>query len=243
MSGLLNADFQARYEPNLAAGQAESTLMIGYMQRGLWLMSSVDQNGAVYDQSNQARTLTNANAVTFGYTGLAPYSAYNGVNQCLWRADEAGLRITDGLTMVAWVYNRAWTAPFGNTVFAKDDAAANRSYGISISNLGVPACYIFAPVTLVFSTVTHSLDTWYFVAGRFIPNTEIAIWSDLTKTTNVVAIPAAIAANASPFQLGGIVGSGSWMNGFISLAGLYAGAWSDTQIENLFQQTRSLFGK
>jgi hypothetical protein len=99
----LSTAFPRRAETSFAWGNAISYYLGLPGLRAFWPMSSVNETGNVYDLSGQGRTLTNNNAATFGVYGLQSYATFNGVNQYLSRADEAGLDITGELTMGCWI--------------------------------------------------------------------------------------------------------------------------------------------
>lgn len=72
----LAAHFPRRTEPNFAWGNAMSLMQNLPMLRGLWGFGSVDENGALIDQSGQGRLLSNNNTVPFGIEVLAPYADF-----------------------------------------------------------------------------------------------------------------------------------------------------------------------
>jgi len=51
--------------------------------RGLWTFGSVDEDGRVYDYSEQGRQLTDNATVTYGYEDAIPYAEFNGTTQYL----------------------------------------------------------------------------------------------------------------------------------------------------------------
>jgi hypothetical protein len=47
-----------------------------------------------------------------------------------------------------------------------------------------------------------ALGQWYFLAGRFIPSTEVAVFANGDKTVNTTAIPSSINSSAQDFEVG-----------------------------------------
>jgi len=255
---LLSVDLQARYEPNFALANAISTLLALPGLRGLWTMSSVDENGDALDLSEQGRTLTNNNTVTFGRDGLAPYANFvSASSQYLSRADEAGLDITGtesyianpGLTLGGWFY--ATTAP-GTTgievlIAKRIGGASNVAYTIHRTNGGAGGVVdggIGNGVTTNLATTSSVMqaNTWYFLAMRFTPSTEVAIFLNDEKDTVATAF-ASIVNNNKAIGIGAYGnGSGGFLDGRASLCFLCASALPDAIINNIYRQTRALFG-
>ena len=248
MVALLKPDFQYRYEPQFALAHAMS-LPLGMAQlRGFWPMSSVDENGDVYDLGGQSRTLTNNNAATFGVDGLAPYAEFDGVNQYLSRTDEAGLSITGALTAGGWFWaNTTISTP---AVLAKDIIGGGTG-GYVMQVGGTPvfvAVYVVTPVTHSGTVSFNRVNTneWFFAAMRYTPSTEIACWLNETKSINTTSIIAAIPDGTSPFLIGaepdGAGGVIAHFDGRIAFPFICAAALSDAAIFAIYEQTRPLFG-
>jgi hypothetical protein len=226
--------------------------------RGFWPMSAFSSAGAAYDQSGNGRTLTYNGNPVFGYDGLAPYCAYDGTGDYHTRADEAGLDITGtetyvdaayrGLTMGGWFNPAAFTAAAVQGLMGKFSAGVNqRSYilrtdpagGVrfTINNTGAAAGN-----QTVTSPTAMSINSWYFIVGRFDPGTEIAVFVNGIKETAVAGIHANLFSGASDFDIGGGGGGVDLSTIKASLCFLCAAALSDAHISSLFQQTRGAFG-
>ena len=242
MVDLLKADFAGRDEPNVAAGNALSTMLLLPELRGLWAFGSVNESGQVLDHSGQGRTLSNTGAVARAAAGLVPYAVFSGANY-LSRADEAGLDITGALTFGGWFY--ATAIGVDQTVLSKwTFTTPQRAYRINILAGGQGNAYVSSDgtaLTQVTSTAVLAAQTWYFMAGRFTPSTELAVFLNDEKTTNTVGIPAAIFNSSAAFMIGGVNAAAS-LTGRAALCFACAAALSDAVVNNLYMQTRAIFG-
>ena len=215
--------------------------------RAFWPMSSVNESGNALDLSGQARTLTN-NATTLRviYEGFVNYFNFNGSTQYLSRADEAGLDITGALTLGGWFWTDSIT--FSKSLLSKDNVSAGtRSYllydnggsselGFLVSGDGTAGIFVLTPTGKLTS------GQWHFCLGRYTPSTEIAVFIDNQKTTNVTSIPASLFNGATNFTIGTRSDAGaSFLNGRATLCFLCADDLPDVLIQSLFAQTRSFF--
>jgi hypothetical protein len=242
---LLAARFQNRAEPNFAAANVTSTFQLLQNLRGFWPFSSLTDTWAAADLSGQGRTLTNTGPCPSVMLGLLPTLTFTGATY-LSRADEAGLDITGGLSVCGWFKptNLAaqvdlitkWTNAGNQAAYALSITATGRPM-FAICNTGVPG----AAVLIQGTAGDISINNWYFIGGRFIPNTEVTVFINLTKYTNAAAVPAAIFNSSAALLVGGVNGAATLIgNG--TLCALAAAAWSDTVFNNLYEQTKVLFG-
>jgi len=270
MVNLLASDFQRRYEPQFAWGNAVSMFLQLPGLRGFWPMSAVDSSGNAQDQSGHAHHLTYTGNPVYGLDletakTLAPYIRFDGTGDYLTRTDEADLDITGtetyfesegsdkgarmGLTLGGWFYPEDDTND--QNLISKWDAASNeRSYALnlmgSVANDPV-AFYISDDGTNtdnVTSTATTTMNTWAFVAARFNDadsGTEQAIWYNGTKTTDTTA-RASVHSGTADFLIGGQDGGSGLFTGRASLCFLCAAALPDVVLWALYYQTRALFG-
>lgn len=250
MVNMLSAFFQRRSEPNFAVANAISTYLTLPQLRGFWPYSSVNEAGNAYDLSGQGRILTNTGPAPFGVAGLAPYASLDGATQYFSRADEAGLDVTGALTIGGWVYASALVAASFYTIAAKSAGAGVRGYTIYIGNgansvLNGQVSVDGTATTMVTTSYDVTAANWRFIAMRYTPSTELALFDTpgnvLTKTTNVVAIPAASVNNNQALTFGARSDAATKFNGRLALCWLCAGAVSDLAITNLYQQTKALF--
>jgi len=251
---LLGVSLQKRNEANFALGNIASMLSGIPGLRGAWIASSFDENGDIFDISEQGRDVSYNGTPEFDYSALIPYATFDGVNDYFERLDEAGLDITGtetyvasakrGLTIGGWFY-------FENTptfqLMTKALFLNDLSYYLWI-NAGVPQLTISSggsaiTATSVISTETAAQNTWYFIVGSYDPSTEMNIYINNTKTQLAAGVPASIFSGAADFQIGGLDGAATnRLEGRFSFGFLSAMFLSDTIIGNLWQQSRSLFG-
>lgn len=220
-------------------------------------MSSVAEAGAAYDLTGQGRTLTRNTGMSYTYqnNGLIPYATFAGATGYLYRADESGLdilgtesyyaAIVRGLTMGGWF----WVDTFDATstpYMGKWQNANQQSY--LLNNLGA-ASYSFRVTTdgstqvAVTSTVTRATGEWIFLIGRFDPSTELAIFVNNQKDTNVAGVPASIFNGNSNFEVGRENVNGTYLDGRACHCFLSSQMIEDSTLTTLWHQTRALFGK
>lgn len=223
--------------------------------RGYWPMGAFDSSGNAIDQSGNARTLTYTGNPTFNYTTEGgPYCDYDGTGDYHSRADEAGLDFLGteayiataarGLTIGGWFQIDTATA-YG--LMAKGDAAAaSSSFELYLSNTAVTFRIVNAAAyTTVTLTTAISTATWYFVAGRFDPSTELKAYiksSSSASDINTTSIPASIANSAAAFTIGALAGGVTPLNGRAGMCFTCAMLLSDTAIDNIYQNTKAFYG-
>lgn len=225
---------------------------------GLWYPGNVQRStGNIYDYSGQGRTLTYNGNPTINYlTNGVSYADLDGAGDYWSRADETDLRITGteswaanpGLTFGGLFYSTANPGASGAGLISKLSTSGQYNYALLNNSFLVnPLMYISGDgtnLTSVSSSITPGTGVWYFVTGRFVPSFSadifVGISSGMTKTSNIVGIPASIFAGTSSFSVGDY--SAQYHTGYYSIAFLCASALSDAIIQSLFQQTRSLYG-
>lgn len=226
--------------------------------RGLWYPGSLDQTGAIYDQSGQGRTLTyNGNPTLNLYNNLIPYFDYDGTGDYHSRADEAGLDITGtettiaaarrGLTFGGWFWFDTLT--LGQSIMGKYNGTGDqRSYLLFFaSGTSTPAFAASSNGTAgtfqqANSPVTVVTGQWNFLVCRFTPSTEMACFANGEKGVNTTAINASIHAGTAIFTLGTSAALGSPIDGRCALAFLAASIFPDELINYLWQRSRPLLG-
>ncbi len=249
---LLMPDFQKRNEPNFAWGNTISMFRSLTGLRGFWPMGSVDENGDVFDLSNQARTLTNNNVVTFDYDGLVPYAQFvNASTQFLSRADEAGLDITGteaeivngGITFGGWFFlDNLSTA---QAVIGKFNSAGQRSYRLvylsSSNRFRMTLSSDGTAQSNTDSTVVVVVSQWFFVVGRLQTGSEESIFVNGTQDDLGSGIAGIFNSTASLDIGANNGGVTNLLDGRVSMNFLCAGALSDAIIQTLFQQSRAMY--
>lgn len=226
--------------------------------RALWYPGSMDQAGSIYDQSGQGRTLTYAGNPALRLTStFVPFLRFDGVGDWMSRADEVGLRTLGtetsivssqrGCTMGGWFRFSTPSSP-STTIYdlmSKNAAGANRGprlFNNGASGLTFNVSNTGAAVSDSITGIVPTVDTWYFIVGRFTTSTDISLFVNGTKTTAATATASLFAVTA-PYAIG-VLGNlaanpyvGDWALGFLCGAALL-----DAHITKLFNVTRSLFG-
>jgi hypothetical protein len=224
--------------------------------RGLWMMSTVDSGGLVYDASGLTQTLSQANTPTYGVQGLVPYVNLD-VNQALYRTDEANLSMTGALTQLTWIQFHTDMTGIADYFYSKylelgDNCsymlykpATNKfTFGVSDNGKGIGGANWF---TVDDVGVNYVINKWFFVVGRYTPSTEVALFVNnhttrvLNKYTNVTTIPASIKDGTAELAIGRGNGT-NYHDGYVAVSALCAAALSDTTIKALFAHSRALFG-
>lgn len=217
--------------------------------RAFWPMSSVDESENVYDISGQGRTLSPQTNPSFGTAGpaqLTPYLLLNG-SHYMSRADEAGLDITGTLTIGGWFYRDVGGTTQG-LISKWINGGDQRSYRLVLGSgnaLTFTVCSdgTSATTTGIGSSSNTPEAAWFFGAGRYTPSTEVAVFLNTTKTTNLTSVPSSIFSGTGDFFLGAIGGAGSnLLDGRIALPFVSAAALTDQTLLELFHTTRTLFG-
>ena len=257
----LSAHFQKRWEANFAWCNAVGGGLLLPALRGFWPTSSLQYTAAdqVVDLSGQRNHLTNNDVAQTNYTDLAPYIELDGQSQYLSRADGGQANWADitglepyvnaavrGLALGGWFYfDEAPGAP--EVLMAKwDDGTPLRSYILrrtvaglaefAVSNNGVAVSSVTSAGTVLQS------NTWYFIAGRFHPSTELKLWVDEATFTAATAV-ASIWDSGVAFTVGRYADavSGGYLNGRVSLLWLCAARLHDAAIDSMFYQSAALF--
>lgn len=214
--------------------------------RGLWAFSSVNESGNIIDLSGQGRTLTNNGTATRAIlpSGL-PYAIYNGSTQYFSRADEAGLDITGALTIGGWFYAAALAdvGLIGKFAFT---AGNYKSYLLRILDAtGAIRFTVSADgsASVAINTATGiATGSWHFIAGRFTPSTEIAVFVDGVKTVNTTSIPASLYNSNQPLQIGAYDAGTKLFTGRSAPCFLSAAAIPDDLLYAHYAMARPLLG-
>lgn len=213
--------------------------------RGFWPASSVDETvTGVRDLSEQGRTLTiNGGATRNIYNNVIPYIDLNGSTQYLSRADEAGLDVPGNLMFGGWFW--VDTLPGANAgLIGKYAATGNqRSYLLFLLSSGVIRLVVSGNGTAAVTVDSAAITTgkWNFVAGRYAPSSEIAIFVNGQKATNTTSIPATLFNSTAALQIGAFEAA-NFLDGRAALCFVCATSFSDELTSQLFQRTRGMFG-
>ena len=223
--------------------------------RGQWLFHSVNRSGTLFDTSEQGRSLTNTGSVTFATDDYLPHGILNGSSQYFTRTDEAGLRVTDALTLISVPNFDAAPGAFEPIAGKWRTTTANRSFllsrnvsGNAVANVSVDGS---ANTTSTSTTVITASD-WAYCAMRFDPSTELAVFlgfqggneGALEKVVNTTSIPASIFNSSAAFSLG-VLNAGTTPSNHtackISQTILIASAVPDEILNQHYTQVRALY--
>lgn len=242
VDGLRN-EYVTLYSPTTSLGNIVSMSLGIPGLRGYWTLGSQDENGDTYDISGQGRTLTGSADPVLGQTGLIAYSDFTRASsQSYTRADEAGLDITGNLTLGCWVqFDAASTGAYVGMLTKWE--TDKKSYALYKSDGDVIYAAVSTDCTTTFSigdaAANYATGKWFFVLGRFIPSTELALFVNGTWYSNTTSVPASICDSAAAFNVGNL--NGSYLDGRMCHAFLSAFALSDTYIEAYYAHTKALF--
>ena len=260
MVDLLSPEFMSRNE--------EATARIAMLPmainlpglRGLWMYGSIDETSQVFDHSEQNRTLSvQANgSIAFGNHGCKPYVESSGsANNYLRRADEAGLDLTDEISVYSWVWfdldpsgfqlyfckwrettpgQRSWYLArnsSGQAVFKVED---NVGSAATLNNTVAP---IVPKEQWTFNAGTMKLSTGdmdIFTSGLDGNGKQRLYQRSATAVRNNLAN-----SNADLTQFAD--GNGlSRLDGRLAFTAIYAAKHEDYMVQQFYEFTKSLFG-
>lgn len=223
----------------------------GAVNRATPLLLDVSKNGLHLTRNGDAEVALDP------FVPFAPYLNLDGTGDYFSHADDAKLDITGteviidsslrGLTMMMWVYFASSATQ--QSLMSKYLPTGNqRGYLIQFDPFGMRLQFFLSSTgsnTPNLSSANDSITvaTWHFVAARFTPSTEMALWTDDTKATTTTSIIASIFNNTSTFRIGEIGSVGLPLNGRIAFPLVCASALPDVVIETFYQMTAPLFGK
>lgn len=173
-----------------------------------------------------------------GSYGMAPYIAYNGSSNYSTRSAGA-LKGLSGFTVGGWFQMTS-----GDFLVGVWQTAANQVWRLYV-NVSAPTFYVSSTGANSFSVAAASITAgaWYFVAARYTPSTELAIWLNDTKTTNTTSIPASLYDSASAnFSVGSDHGGSNLLTGKVSMLWMSHEPLADNLLTLLFQMSRHLYG-
>lgn len=177
-------------------------------------------------------------AVDQGSYGMAPYVAYNGSANYSTRSAGA-LKGLNGFTVGGWFQMTS-----GDFLVGVWQTAANQVWRLFV-NSSAPTFYVSSTGANSFSVAAGNITAgqWYFIAARYTPSTELAIWLNATKTVNTTSIPASLYDSASAnFSVGGDHGGSNLLTGKVSMLWMTHEPLADNHLTLLFQMSRHLYG-
>jgi hypothetical protein len=246
-------------------GQSIGEVMSAYMflpaLRAFWPFSSqvFNAGGVSYlaDVSGHSRHMAARNAPTYGILNdILPYGIFDRASsQSFNRPDEPEMypAPTYGLTIGCWCSNTAAQADGTyqgliskwGTVIGEDKAGLGMDFFVDPATHLTHAAFRVDETgvgnTEVVHTTTVAVNSWHFVAGRFTPSTEIAVFDNGVKVVNTTSIPASINRPDKDFVIGGYDVK-NYLSGYITLAFVCADALPDAILARIFKVTRHFFG-
>lgn len=173
-----------------------------------------------------------------GSYGMAPYIAYNGSSNYSQRVAGA-LKGLSGFTVGGWFQMTG-----SDTLMAVWSPSLNQVWRLYV-NGSAPTFYVSSTGANSFSVAAANITAgqWYFVAARYTPSTELAIWLNDTKTTNTTSVPASLYDSTSAaFTIGSDHGGSNLLTGKASLCWMSHEPLADNHLTLLFQMSRHLYG-
>lgn len=246
-------DFPRRLDPSYAWGQAIGGILLTPALRGLWSGGSIDEHKGIVDLSGQGRELVAINTLTQGRYGIIPYIDFTRASsEYLKRVTEVGLEITGGLTCWAWVYFDVESSGVETGIISKWYTVGDKRGYVLYKSAGDAFTFAISSTGLVGTVATigdaaanYVISKWWFLAGRFEPSTEIALMvgnatsGAHTWYKKAVVIPAAIYGTDEAFEIGRYNRT-NYLDGRIPLFGIAQEHLTDTEVWNIFSQTRPL---
>ena len=216
--------------------------------RGYWPMSIVNSAGVAIDHAGASADLLRTGAPTYGYDGNA-YVQLGVATDFLYNtAPVLGITGTEawiasslrGLTIGGWFLADSTPTTISGLI-SKDGPDPQRGYILSWSATNVPGFSLSGngSTTVGVSYSDRSLDTWYFIVGRFTPSAEVAIFVNGDKAINTTSIPAAINVSTQNFEVGRYFNDNNRIiEGRARDVFVCAAALSDETLSALYQATR-----
>lgn len=252
------SDYITRNDPVNRLGGLVSTYLALPGIRFFAPMSGIGASGQAVDLILSNHLTNNANA-NFLYDDLVPYCRYNGSTQYHSLTDNSAHDILGseayvatsgrGLTIGMWVH--PLSLPGTTTrLFSKGATTGNaRSFALTQTGGNLFNFTVSGNGTNTFGatgTDVFTASSWYLIAGRFTPSTEVKLWigneDGLETFTNISSIPATLNNSAIGLAIGAQADGTQLSNIRASMCFLCTQAVSDAWIFSIFEQGRVLYG-
>jgi hypothetical protein len=211
--------------------------------RAFWPGGVRNESQWVVDISGQGRILANVGVSMPILSSGLPVMGFNGSTSRLYRADEAGLDITDALTMGGWFVT---STPGSYFLMGRGDGSTLAGTAYRVSWLASSSNTQIIPADLSgLISLNNGIapgTSWNFIAMRFTPSSELALFANGVFTRQSAGIPATLNNTSSEFRVGMNSSNGQPFLGCAALLFLCATALSDATLLDLYQSTRGLFG-
>lgn len=253
---LLAGTFLKRNDPVAALAQLMGLYLSIPGLRGFWPGSGFGVDGSGTStfndlSGNGLHLLANGN-VQQQVNGIAPRIRFVATaSQYLSHpsTDVLNYRTTNvtstyqGLTLGGWFYHLTDTVTRG--YISKWRTAGNqRGYALLANASGVPSASVSSDGSAFVSVIAGSaisIATWHFVAARFRPGQELALFVDGQKYTNTINIPSAIHASTADLTIGAHNGA-SFFDGYAAFCFLAGTQVFDATINAIYSYGRHVFG-
>lgn len=217
--------------------------------RAYWPGSSVDEAGSLVDLSGQGRHLAaQGTGLPLAHgtrrSGTVLLSRHG--DQYYSRAHEAGLSLTAGLAMGAWVQCSGAALPA--TLLGKMGGAGAYGYALALEEMAPQHVtwrfyYSADGTSWAFSEKTVSRpEGWHHVVATFTLF-EPALFVDGVRVLAGGGLPAALAVNTAPFTVGwSALNPAQTLDGWLAHVFVCAAPLGADYVADLYQATRYLVG-
>ena len=184
--------------------------------------------------------------VMFRTAGLVAYGDFIAAAMAyLSRPDEAGLSITDELTLGCWCWFDAESTDAATGLMCKWLEAGNeRSYALFKDASNQLTFIVSDDGTNEYSIddggANYATGQWFYVVGRFTPNNELALFVNGTWYYETVGIPAGIFDSAEALDFGR-KNHTDYLDGRMSDAFLSACSVPTRFIEAMYAHSRGMY--
>ncbi len=193
----------------LTSGLRDAFLRVSAIQ-GYYPMSVAGATGDALNLAGNNFPLAQVGTVLQEFDGDSYRLLGNGTN---YFAASGGFGITgietwvsptiQGLTIGGW-FNVTSTPTSSNGLISKDGATPDRGYGLVWVLDNTVRFHMSGNGAAIFTATSavSTINEWHFLAGRFIPGQEVAVFVDGSKIVNNTAIPASIFGVTQNFEVG-----------------------------------------
>jgi len=177
---------------------------------GYWPMGIRDNAGNVSDHAGGGGFFAETGVCPTGYDGDSFTHIGNGTN---YLSASAAFGITGletwvdssirGLTVGGWFMVDAGSGT-ARGIISKDGVSPQRGYGLTVDATNSVSFFMSGNGAAIFGVAgpAFPLLEWTFLVGRFIPSTEVAIFTNGDKATSTTAIPASQFVSSQALEIG-----------------------------------------
>lgn len=178
--------------------------------RAYWPMGVRNSVGAASERSGNTLHALEVGAVPTGYDGDAYASVGTGVN---YFGMAGALQVSGaetfidasirGLTVGCW-FSLDVAPTLANGIVSKYGPSPQYGYVIWVAPSGTINFTLSGDgtTTVIVAGSVVAVGEWHFIAARFIPSTEVAVFIDGSKFTNTVGVPATAFNSSQQFEIG-----------------------------------------